>query len=136
MATTTSAQMKAPATIEGVDSRISATNRTPEASLPLSNSERYTPARTPRGTANTIARPTIRPVPMNDWTIPPPGWPGTAGVFVKKSMLSAESPLETTYDVMNRSGSIARIPHVQMNRVKARSFARRFTLTLRVSAAG
>ena len=36
------------------------------------------------------------PVPMKDWTIPPPGCPGTAGSLVKKSMFSAANPFATT----------------------------------------
>ncbi len=40
MAMTTTAQMKAPATIEGVDSRISATNRTTAARRPRPYSDR------------------------------------------------------------------------------------------------
>ena len=40
-----------------------------------------------------MAIPTISPVPMKDWTMPPPGSPGTAGSLVKKSRLIAEAPL-------------------------------------------
>src|SRR5207244_13571536 len=96
VSTATSAQMHAPATIDGVDSGTSATNRTVAASGPRPYSARYTADSTPSGTAVPVAMPTMMPVPMNDCSMPPPGRPGGAGVFVKNAPLSAPAPFATT----------------------------------------
>ena len=51
----------------------------------------------PSGTEMAMAIATMTAVPMNDWTIPPPGLPGAAGSLVKKSTFSAEMPSLSTW---------------------------------------
>src|SRR3954469_3889573 len=72
------------------------------------------------------AMPTMMPVPMKDWTMPPAfGSSGPAGSLVKKFTESACQPRLTTYTAMITSGISAMTPQSQMNDVNAVSFAAR-----------
>ena len=96
-ASTQKAKMKRPATIEGRPTITPTKKRTQYTRRPRPYSERYTAARRPRGMANSAAIPTISPVPMMDWTIPPgSGDSGGFGTFVKNEADSADAPFATT----------------------------------------